>query len=149
MATAHIRAVAIAFVLPPVPRGVGGVFGYEGLGERKSQSLCYALTIRGVGAVAVADMALLYKHLSIAHCAGGVLASGNLNLVAHQSPQFAWLCKVVAIQLSLVVVIYLARNRQRWLFEVRLVFPLAIAIWLIAYRATSVIIGAHLSVAVV
>ena len=138
-----------SFILPPIPRWVRWVFGCEGLGKRQAQCLCYALTVGWVGTVAVADMALLYKHLCITHSAGGILTGRNLILVAHQSPQLARLCVVVAIQLALVVVIYLARNRQWRLFEVGLVFPLSIAIWLVAYRATSVVVGAHLAVAVV
>ena len=99
--------------------------------------------------MAVADMALLNKYLRVTHSTSRVLASGSLVFCRHQSPQLARLRKVVAIQLSLVVVIYLARDRQRWLFEVRLVFPLAITIRLVANRATRVVVSPHLSVAVV
>ena len=137
------------FILSPVPRWMCGIFGNESLGEREPQSLGYALAIRWVGAVAVADMALLDKYLRIAHSAGRVLASGLLVFRRHQSPQLARLCKVVAIQLALVIVIYLARNGQRRLFEVRLVVPLAIAVRLVAYRAPCVVVGAHLSVTVI
>ena len=87
-----------------------GVFGNEGLGERKPQCLRYACSIRGVGTVAVADMALLNEYLRVTHSACGILTSRNLILVAHQSPQLARLRVVVAIQLSLVVVIDLAIN---------------------------------------
>lgn len=45
MATTRYRAVAISFMLSPIPCGVGRVFGNEGLGERKPQSLRYALAV--------------------------------------------------------------------------------------------------------
>ena len=128
---------------------MGGVGSGEGLGKRQAQCLGDAFAVCRVGAVAVADMALLNEYLRIAHCTGGVLASRNLILVAHQSPQLARLCVVVAIQLSLVVVIYLATDCQRWLFQGWRILPLAIAIRLVAYRATSVIVGPHLTVAMV
>ena len=99
--------------------------------------------------MAVADMSLFDKEFRIAHCACSVLACGSLILGRHQSPQLARLCIIVAIEFSLVVVIHLTRNCQRWLFEVWLVVPLAIAIWLVTNRASGVIIGTHLTVAVV
>ena len=128
---------------------MGGVLGSEGFGKGEPEGFGNAFAIGGVGTVAVADMSLFDKDFRIAHCACRILASGSLVLGRHQSPQFARLRVVVAIEFALVVVVDLARDRQRRLFQVGLVVPLAIAIWLVAYRASSVIVGAHLTVAVV
>ena len=138
-----------ANVSSPIPRWMGGVFGREGLGERESQSLGYAFAIRRIGAVAVADMALLDEELRIAHCSCRILARGSLVLGCHQAPQLTGLCVVVAIELTLIVVIDLAINLQRWLFHCGRILPLAVAIRLIRYGAPSIVVRTHLTIAVV
>ena len=47
--------------LSPIPLWMGGVLGGEDFGEGESEGFGNALTVGGVGTVAVADMALLDK----------------------------------------------------------------------------------------
>ena len=66
--------------LSPIPLWMGGVFGGEGLREGEPEGFGDAFAIGWVGAVAVADVALLDEHLCIAHCACRILASRSLIL---------------------------------------------------------------------
>ena len=52
---------SISFMLPPIPRWMGGVLGDEGFGERESEGFGDTFTVGWVGTVAVADMALFDK----------------------------------------------------------------------------------------
>ena len=59
---------------------MGGVFGGEGFGKGESEGFGDAFAVSRVGAVAVANVALLDEHLRIAHSTRRVLASGSLVL---------------------------------------------------------------------
>ena len=78
-----LKALAMGFTSVMFDRGVGGVFGDKGFGERESECFCDAFAVGRISAVAVANMALLDKHLRIAHRTCRILASSLLVFGSH------------------------------------------------------------------
>lgn len=124
------------------------LFSFRQFAQPNTQRVCHPLAVRPIGLQAVADMADLDLHGSIAHGPGGVGEKHLLLLGTHQADEGTGL-GVVIVVLAMVPVIGGALDAERRFCEVRLLLPLAVTVRFVAKRAAVVAVDPHGTVAMV